>query len=62
MVDGTGLENQHTKVSQVRILSLPPCLLRHAKIKDWNLASLDANLVPSAMSFQEKIAPEGLIF
>ena len=24
MVDGTGLENQHTKVSQVRILSLPP--------------------------------------
>ena len=26
MVDGTGLENQHTKVSQVRILSLPPSL------------------------------------
>lgn len=24
VVDGTGLENQHTKVSQVRILSLPP--------------------------------------
>ena len=28
MVDGTGLENQHTKVSQVRILSLPPCLFK----------------------------------
>ena len=24
MVDGTGLENQRTKVPQVRILSLPP--------------------------------------
>ena len=24
MVDGTGLENQRTKVSQVRILSFPP--------------------------------------
>ena len=28
MVDGTGLENQHTKVSQVRILSLPPSLCK----------------------------------
>ena len=26
MVDGTGLENQRTKVPQVRILSLPPDL------------------------------------
>ena len=25
MVDGTGLENQQINVSQVRILSLPPC-------------------------------------
>ena len=30
MVDGTGLENQQINVSQVRILSLPPCSDEHA--------------------------------
>ena len=38
MVDGTGLENQHTKVSQVRILSLPPFLL-YKNIKKQDIGS-----------------------
>ena len=33
MVDGTGLENQQINVSQVRILSLPPCLSGRAQKK-----------------------------
>ncbi len=39
MVDGTGLENQQINVSQVRILSLPPCLLQGIfKKQDSDLA------------------------
>ncbi len=35
MVDGTGLENQRAKASQVRILSFPP-LIRYENNPYWD--------------------------
>ena len=54
MVDGTGLENQRTKVPQVRILSLPPNTQVRIPHAVWDFLSCPFR--------QQKKTPQGSLF
>ena len=45
MVSGTGLENQPTQVSQVRILSLPPIRTNSRNLAIFSLQIVGSNFV-----------------